>query len=98
MPSDLHHWYIDATVYKDRVEEAHIISDPAKNIRRKRHIQVWQIEKLLGRGGFGEVRLEKNQDDGRMRAVKIIATECEKELKALLEFSKPKVSKACFNA
>ena len=50
----------------------------------------------LGHGGFGEVRLEKNKEDGKARAVKRIATastnlsnsECEKELRALLEFSK----------
>jgi len=102
MSSDLHHWYINATVYKDRVEETHIVSDPAKNIRRERHTQIWQVEKFLGRGGFGEVRLERNQQDGRARAVKRIATtstsltnrECEKELKALLEFSKPKSREA----
>jgi calcium/calmodulin-dependent protein kinase I len=60
---------------------------------------VWHVEKVLGRGGFGEVRLERNREDEKARAVKKIATsttmnnsECEKELKALLEFSKPKVS------
>jgi calcium/calmodulin-dependent protein kinase I len=54
----------------------------------------------LGRGGFGEVSLQKNTEDGKVRAVKRIVTastglsdgEYEKELKALLEFSKPKVS------
>ena len=58
------------------------------------------MEQLLGRGSFGQVRLEKNQEDGQMRAVKRITTtsvvlsnsEYERELKALLEFSKPKVS------
>jgi hypothetical protein len=97
--SDIEHWQINATVYKDRVEEIHYITDPARNIRRKPQTKVWQVERLLGRGGFGEVRLEKNTEDGRVRAVKRITTsttlsssECEKELKALLEFSKPKVN------
>lgn len=98
--SDVEHWQIDATVYKDRVEEIHYITDPTRNIRRRPHTKVWKVERPLGRGGFGEVRLEKNIEDGEVRAVKRIATagtdlssdEYEKELKALLEFSKPKVS------
>jgi hypothetical protein len=32
--SDIEHWQINATVYKDRVEEIHYITDPARNIRR----------------------------------------------------------------
>ena len=60
---------------------------------------VWHIKKFLGQGGFGEVRLERNREDKKSRAVKRIVTrtalsnsEFEKELKALLEFSKLKVS------
>jgi len=100
MSSDIEHWHINATVFKDRVEETHYISDPARNVRRRPNKTIWQVERLLGRGGFGEVRLERNKEDGKARAVKRIATtsatlsksECEKELKALLEFSKPKAS------
>jgi hypothetical protein len=98
--TDFEHWHIKATVYKDRVEEIHYISDPARNIRRKAQTRVWHIESFLGKGGFGEVRLERNRENGTVRAVKRITTaspnlsnsECEKELKALLEFSKPKAS------
>jgi hypothetical protein len=98
--SDIDHWQINATVYKDRVEEIHYITDPTRNIRRRPHTKVWKVEQILGRGGFGEVRLERNTEDGKARAVKrIVVTgtsrsmdECAKELKALLEFSKPKVS------
>lgn len=82
------------------MEEIHFTTDPARNIRRKPHTKVWKIERLLGRGGFGEVRLEKNIEDGKVRAVKKIPIlnvnlsneEYEKELQALLHFSKPKVS------
>ena len=99
--SDIEHWQINATVYKDRVEEIHYITDPARNIRRRLQTKVWKIERLLGRGGFGKVRLEKDTEDGRVRAVKRIPTasanlsndKCKKELKALLEFSKPKASR-----
>ncbi|KFY05657.1 hypothetical protein V492_08376 [Pseudogymnoascus sp. VKM F-4246] len=52
--SDIEHWQINATVYKDRVEEIHYITDPARNIRRKPQTKVWKIEQFLGRGGFGE--------------------------------------------
>lgn len=98
--SDIEHWRINATVYKDRVEELHYITDPARNIRRRPQTKVWKVDRFLGRGGFGEVRLEKSTKDGKARAVKKIPTasanlsleECERELKALLEFSKPKVS------
>lgn len=101
MPSDdIDHWRIDAIVFKDRVEEIHYISDPARNVRRQQKKISWDVEKFLGRGGFGEVRLERNKEDGQARAVKRITTasnflsnsECTKELRALLEFSKPKAS------
>jgi calcium/calmodulin-dependent protein kinase I len=96
--SDIDHWQINATVYNDRVEEIHYVTDAARNIRRRPQTKVWNIERLLGRGSFGEVHLEKNVEDGKVRAVKRIVTsstdlskdECEKELQALLEFSKPK--------
>lgn len=58
---------------------------------------MWTIERLLGRGTFGEVRLERNTDNKEYRAVKLMWTadsalksSYERELKALLEFSKPK--------
>ena len=97
--SDVEHWQIDASVYTDRVVETHIVTDPVRNIRRRPRTVVWHIEKLLGRGGFGEVRLERNREDNKPRAVKKITisttlskSEYEKELEALLEFSKRKVS------
>lgn len=98
--SDIEHWRIDATIFNDRVEEIHFVTDPQKNIRRRRQTVVWHVEEFLGRGGFGEVRLERNRKNQTARVVKKITTgatlsnsECEKELKALLEFSKPKVSR-----
>lgn len=98
--TDIQHLYIDAKVYNDRVEELYYINDPARNIRRRPQTKVWRTDRILGYGSFGEVRLERNQEDGKERAVKKIKiksealkdSEYEKELKALLEFSKPKAS------
>lgn len=97
--TDIEHWQLDAQVYPDRVEETHIVTDPVRNIRRKSQKVVWYVEKLLGRGSYGEVRLERSRTDKKVRAVKKIAvdatiSEYRKELEALLEFSKPKVSYA----
>lgn len=60
-------------------------------------VQEWKVDRLLAKGGFGEVRLEVCVEEKKRRAVKRIwATgstfkiQYERELKALLEFSKPK--------
>lgn len=98
--TDVQHLHINATVYKDRVEEIHYITDPARNIRRRPQTKVWQTERILGYGSFGDVRLKRNIEDGKERVVKKIRirskalsnSEWEKELKALLEFFKPKVT------
>lgn len=95
--SDLEHWRIEAKATYDYVEEIHIISDPARVIRAQRTTRKWEVLKTLGRGGFGEVRLESHGQ--RQRALKRIWTadtrlndaDYERELKALLEFSKPRV-------
>jgi hypothetical protein len=100
MSSDLEHFKINATVFNDRVEEFHFILGPTRNIRRQPQTTIWRIERFLGRGSFGEVRLERNEATGQARAVKRISTfgaslttqECDGELRALLEISKPKVS------
>lgn len=86
-------------MHKDQVAEVHYITDPGRNIRRQPQITTWKVDRILGRGSFGEVRLERDVDKGHVRAVKRIPAassnisnnEFEKELKALLEFSKPKV-------
>ncbi|KFY98133.1 hypothetical protein V500_01794 [Pseudogymnoascus sp. VKM F-4518 (FW-2643)] len=54
--SDIEHSQINATVYKDRVEQIRYDTIPARNIRQRPQTEVWKIERLLGRGGFGEYK------------------------------------------
>jgi hypothetical protein len=96
---DIKHWQIKAKVYEDRVEEVYDVPDSARTIKRKPRIKVWRIEQPLDHGAYGEVRLERNIEDGKFRAVKRIpirstgptSSQFEKELKALIEFSKSEV-------
>jgi len=95
--SDFEHHQFEAQVYPDFVVQTHYVSDPITGQRRVPKEKVWKVERLLGKGGFGEVRLEVHQEENEKRAVKRMwATgssfkrQYERELKALLEFSKPK--------
>ncbi len=66
-------------------------------------LKQWEIKRLLGRGSFREVRLRSHK--AQLRAVKRTATsgtelssiEYERELKPLLEFSKPKAHNPIHN-
>jgi hypothetical protein len=97
--SDFDHRRLDATVYPDCVVEVHRISDTARGLRKAAVTKIWRTERVLGRGTFGEVHLQvQDKDPGSKRAVKVIPTrgrmdtvECERELTALIEFTKPKV-------
>jgi hypothetical protein len=62
--------------------------------------RIWRTERLLGRGGFGEVHLQSQDiDKNAKRALKVIPTRgpkmsltgCQRELIAMIEFTKPKV-------
>jgi serine/threonine protein kinase len=103
--SDLEHHKLNAHVYPGHVIERYFVSDPNKGLRRKQMTTIWKVERQLGKGGSGEVRLEVRTDEQAeekdRRAVKRIWTsssnlrkEYERELKALLEFSKPKYKEA----
>lgn len=76
---------------------------PGRAGRQKR--QIWRRDELLGRGGFGEVWLERcvpNQGQDELQAVKIIPRPREDnpqdlrflkhKLRAIAKFSQPKVS------
>ncbi|KAG4434684.1 hypothetical protein IFR05_009830 [Cadophora sp. M221] len=93
--SDFEHTKLEAHVFPGMVVQTHYISDPTTGQRRVPQTQIWKVERLLGKGGFGEVRLEAHAEE--QRAVKRIwatgttfKVEYKRELKALLEFSKPK--------
>ena len=51
------------------MEEVYYVSDPVRNVRRRRQTRVWKVEQFLGHGSFGQVRLERNHEDGQVRAV-----------------------------
>ncbi|KAH6703240.1 kinase-like domain-containing protein [Leptodontidium sp. MPI-SDFR-AT-0119] len=98
--SDFEHTKLEAHVFPGMVVQTHYISDSTTGQRRVPQTQIWKVERLLGKGGFGEVRLEAYAEE--QRAVKRIwaagttfKVEYERELKALLEFSKPKYKREC---
>jgi hypothetical protein len=99
--SDSDHRRLEAIIFPDHcVVESHQISDASRGLRRIPVTKVWRTERLLGRGGFGEVHLQSQESDKNdKRALKIISTtgvklslaDCRRELTALIEFTKPKV-------
>lgn len=100
--SDSDHRRLDAVVFPDYlVVETHTVSDPSRGLRRVPVTKVWRTERVLGRGGFAEVHLQSQETDkDAKRALKIIhtrgqklsLTDCQRELTAMIEFTKPKVS------
>lgn len=93
--SDFEHTKLEALVCPGMVVQMRYISNSTTGQRRVSQTQIWKVERLLGKGGFREVRLEAYADE--QRAVKRIwatgttfKVEYERELKALMEFSKPK--------
>jgi hypothetical protein len=98
--SDFDHRRLDATVYPDCVVEVHQISDIEQGLRKVAVTKIWRTKCVLNRGTFGEVHLQvQDKDPESKRAVKVIPVigpmsraECERELTALIEFTKPKVS------
>ncbi|PMD31453.1 kinase-like protein [Hyaloscypha variabilis F] len=95
--SHFEHTKLDAHNFPGFVVQTHYISDPITGQRRVPKTKVWRVERVLGKGSFGEVRLEVCLEENERRAVRRIwatgsafKTQYERELKALLEFSKPK--------
>jgi hypothetical protein len=67
-------------------------------LRRVHITKVWRTERALGHGTFGEVFLQALDNDMEkkralkvIRGVKITQDEWQRELIAMIEFTKPKV-------
>jgi calcium/calmodulin-dependent protein kinase I len=98
--SDSDHRRLEATVFPDHcIVEIHQISDVSRGLRRVPVTKVWRTERVIGRGGFGEVHLQSQESDkDAKRALKIIPAEgvkrsladSQRELRAMIEFAKPK--------
>jgi len=57
------------------VVESRWIPNAARGLRRVPLMKIWRTERLLGRGSFGEVRLQSQESDKDVkRALKIIWT------------------------
>ncbi len=89
---------LEATILPNCVVETHQISDAARGLRRVRVTKLWRTERVLGQGAFGEVLLQAlDNDKEKKRALKVIRgakmtqDECQRELTAMIEFTKPKV-------
>ena len=96
--SDSDHRKLEATILPDCVVESHQIADAARGFRRVQITKLWRTERVLGRGAFGEVLLQAlDNDTEKKRALKVIRgvemtqDECQRELTAMIEFTKPKV-------
>jgi hypothetical protein len=99
--SDSDYRRLEAFVLPDHsVVENHEISDASRGWRRVPITRIWRTERLLGRGSFGEVYLQSQDIDvNTKRALKVIPTtgpkmsrsDCQRELTAMIEFTKPKV-------
>jgi len=98
--SDSDHCRLDALVFPDCVVERQQISDASQGLRKVQLTKVSRTERLLGRGGFGEVQLQsQDSDKDAKRALKVIPTrgvklslaDCQRELTTMIEFTKPKV-------
>ena len=96
--SDSDHRKLEATFLPDCVVESHQISDTARGLRKVHITKLWRTERVLGHGAFGEVLLQALDNDAEkkralkvIRGVKMTQDECQRELTAMIEFTKPKV-------
>ncbi len=93
---------LEVECFEDYSIQTRLVSDPATGQRRTLQQERWQRTKVLGRGTFGVVWLEKcatGPSLGKLRAVKEIikqtasasATAYSRELEAIAKFSQEKV-------
>ena len=96
--SDSDHRRLEATILPDCVVESSQISDTTRGLRRVHVTKLWRTERVLGHGAFGEVLLQALDNDTEkkralkvIRGVKMTQDEWQRELTAMIEFTKPKV-------
>lgn len=97
------HYRLKAEILNERTTHVKEFSDATKGIRRAQRLETWLRKRELGRGGFGEVHLEQEEQSGSLRAVKVLREQPSttqattrsylKELSYMAYFSK---DKACF--
>lgn len=102
--SQFDHTKLNAQVFRDAnlVVETHLVSNLVSGQRRVPLQKVWRVDRVIGKGAFGEIRLEVLMEgSGEQRAVKRLWTsgstlkrEYQRELEALVEFSKVKYKEA----
>jgi serine/threonine protein kinase len=99
--SDFEHRKLEAKVLPGTVLETYYISDATTGQRRVPKTKAWKVGRSLGEGSFGEVHVRLEVCANEKRAVKriwttgsVLKNRYERELKALLEFSKPKYKEA----
>jgi serine/threonine protein kinase len=102
--SQFDHTKINAQVIREAnlVIETHLVSDRVSGQRRVPKQKVWRVERIIGKGAFGEIRLEVLMEGSEQRAVKrlwrtsgsTLKREYQRELEALVEFSKLKYKEA----
>jgi hypothetical protein len=102
-PSDLvQDSRLDTTIRQDGIT-VHTYLEAEGIVRQKRSKEYWERERRIGRGGFGQVHLQKcigGKSEGRLRAVKIldkpskpaVQKDLHAELEALAKFSRERVS------
>lgn len=99
IPDLVHVSRLETCFVGESTMHSNICSSKIPAIRSIRKVETWEKERELGRGGFGEVVLQRNIDsksETRFRAVKVLPKHQNldylEELKTIAFFSYPKVS------
>jgi len=94
---------LDTTIQQDGTT-VHVYLEAEGARRQVRRKEYWQRERRIGRGGFGQVHLQKcvhGRSEGLLRAVKILdkpqrssmQKDLHSELEVLAKFSRERVSR-----
>ena len=70
----IEHFKLDAQIYRDHTLHTEYVSDPARGMRKARVEKRWYKERLVGRGGFGDVWLEVQKEGDQATAERAVKT------------------------